>query len=422
MKIISRILSNGLTVVLSPMKGTQTLSGIFMLKAGTKYQADVSELAHFLEHMAFKGTKTRPRAIDITEPIEEVGGEINAFTSEDVIGYYIKTPSLYADILIDTLSDIILHPLLREEDIETERGPILSEFKNNKISPLDNLMHLVLPKLLFGENHPAAIRREKDIKSINREQLLSYYRDLFVAPNSIVCLAGKIPNPEYMFEKIESSFSELSSDRPKRKLALIQPQEDVRIKIVNRNIGHTLLALGIKCQSAKDPEKYALILLDDILGGRSSARLFQGIREKRGLSYSINSFLDLQNDIGFIIITADLDSKHCQEGLSLILNSCQKEVNEDELEKAKRSVLGKMAMRFENSMAVAREIALSWAIEEKIIDIDEEKNKINKVTHKEVEEIVKTIMKKENICIALSGPHKGEEENIRNIVTSSLPN
>ncbi len=415
MNILSKMLENGLTVFLAPMIGTETITGVFVVKAGTKYQAGISEIAHLLEHMAFKGTQYRS-PIDISRAIEGVGGQFNAFTSEEVIFYYIKTPASYTELVCDILADIILNPLLDLIAMEKEKNVLIDELNTTKSDPMANLAGLILRPILF----PYSRREEKDIKKITRDHLIEYRHDLFTGPNSAVVFAGKIPDPEWLFSKIGESFKGLPARTPKRQKATIQPEPGpVFVKIIYKGIQQTQLAMGIKCSPATNV-KYPLMILNHILGVGESSRLFQELRVKRGFCYDIHSYLDLQSDIGFIIITGAFTQKW-QEALEIIKEQfiflCH-DIDKEELESVKEGVLGRIIMNMENSLFVAENIALDWAIEGKVKTFEEEKEHINKVTINDIKIAAQETFKPENIYIALMGPKIKQEKEILKLFSS----
>src|SRR3989338_8738668 len=418
MEILSRVLDNGLTVFLVPMAGTKTLTGMFIVRAGTKYQNENEvEIAHFLEHMAFKGTPRRPRTIDITSALEGIGGNCNAFTGTDFIAYYIKVPARHSKLLMNVLSDIILNPLFAPEEIEREKGPVKEELLMAKASPSGNLNYLVMPEMLFGNHTLAGLRTEEDIDKINRGTLLCYFSDPFCGPNAAVAIAGNISNPETFFTRLGQVFHGLPYRVPKRQtVPFVETQIAPRIKIVNQDIPQTLLALCIKCPSIQSPLRGAINLLNVVLGSGMSSRLFTKVRERRGLAYAIRSELDLMVAIGTFSVFAGLNQQRWQEGLRIILEQLRllrdKGISKKELTRAQNMIFGRLAMASENSEFLAESVAESWALLGEAECLEKKINRIKTVTIDDVRQAAKEILRADRMCIAVAGPHEGEKETI----------
>lgn len=424
MKIVSRVLPNGLKVFLAPMRGVKSLTGLFVVKAGWRYETEkeLNGLSHFLEHMAFKGTKKRPTARDISTEIESRGAGTNACTGEESILYYIKSASRFKEMVYDVLSDIVSNPLLDQTEIDREAGTIIEEIRFYESTPMRYVGEL-WPKLLYGDQ-PAGcngLGTEETVRSFKREQFVDYMEQLYTAPNSAVILAGRLENEEKEVAAMEQYFHNLSLQPPERiKLPVIEFQTEPGLLLLPKAIEQTWVYLGVRGYSAQNKERYALKLLGIILGGGMSSRMFLEIRERRGLAYAVSSGCDFQSDIGSFYIYAGLNSKKIREAIKVILDEYQKiaseKVLEEELQKAKDFLRGRTELALEDSNSVAHWIANDFVLRGKVSDPPRELKKYEAVTPEDIQRVAMDIFKNEKLNLAIIGPHAKDEEQIRKLL------
>jgi len=210
-------LKNGLRILTVPMKNTKTLTVLVLVAAGSRYEREnTNGLSHFLEHMFFKGSRKRPSTLELAGALDRVGGAYNAFTGKEHTGFWAKTTAEHGELALDWLSDLVLHPLFREEDIEKEKGVIIEEIKMHRDTPLSYVADL-WEEVLYG-NQPAGwliIGKEKNINRFKKEDVYSYFKSQYSPKNTVVCLAGKIDDK--IFEKAKNYFEEFEKSEPGKK-------------------------------------------------------------------------------------------------------------------------------------------------------------------------------------------------------------
>lgn len=424
MKIISRRLSNGLTVALMPLEGATTITGVFVVRAGWRYETSgIAGVAHFLEHMAFKGTTRRPTPFHIASELDGMGAVYNAFTNEEAILFYIKAPSRHSAKVCDILSDIVCHPLLLPEEIERERGPIHQEYAMHYVEPVLRLCSIELPNLMFGD-HPAGwfgIGNDEEIDRVNQDMLRAYLKDLFVGLNGAVTFAGKITDYSALMKKVSSFFGALPfSGERKVKLPYVETQTEPQVRIIGPEMKQTLVAIGIKCPSYSYEYRNALHVLHVILGGGGfSSRLFREIRERRGLAYEIHTSLDLQQDLGIFEVFAGFSFDRWMEGVKVIMEQMRlirdALVINEELARAKEMIRSQSEMSLEQSDHLARDIGAHWAFTGRIEDPMKMVRDIQRVTPQDVQHAAREVLRNDRLSLVVLGAKQDEKGTIRDI-------
>ncbi|MEK7133228.1 MAG: pitrilysin family protein, partial [Patescibacteria group bacterium] len=284
MKFYKKILPSGLKIITVPMEATEAATLLVLVGAGSKYEhKKINGISHFLEHLFFKGTTRRPEVGQIHRALDQLGAEHNAFTGKEFTGYWVKAAAKHFDAALDIVSDILLDPLFKPEEIEKERGVIIQEISMYEDMPQRKIIE-VFEDLLYG-NQPAGwdIAGTKEIVAkISREEIMAYRNRQYAASNTLVVAAGKI-NPEKAEEKIISFFSGFQHGRVESKKVVKEKQNKPAVRFFYKETDQTHLILGLRSYDMYDPKRYALGLLGIILGGNASSRLFMEIREKLGL-------------------------------------------------------------------------------------------------------------------------------------------
>src|SRR5579872_4068298 len=319
MEYQKEVLSNGLRVLIIPMPSFESATVMVMVGAGSRYETKENNgISHFLEHMAFKGTKKRPTAMDIAGLIDGIGGEFNAFTSKETTGYYIKASAANIELSLDLLSDMLQNSKLDEAEINKEKGVILEEINLYEDTPMRNIGD-IYERLLYG-NTPLGwdIVGEKDvIKKITRNDFTVYMNSLYSPSNMTVVVAGGVTN-QSVLPLIQKYFASMPSFLPLeyQKQSVNQSQNAVYLKKKETEQSH--LALGMHTVPLEHPQRYPLAVLSAILGGGMSSRLFLEVREKRGLAYYVRSHSDHYQDVGSFVTTAGVDSSRIDDAIKVI--------------------------------------------------------------------------------------------------------
>jgi len=411
MKYKKTTLSNGLRILTVPMKNTQTATVIAMVGVGSRYETGrEAGLSHFIEHMMFKGTEKRPTTLDISETLDSIGGEFNAFTSSDKTAYYAKVDAKHIDVALDVISDIFLNSKVEEKEIEKEKGTIIQEINMIEDTPMVDI-EIVLGNLLYKKNslgrHIAGFK--KTVAAFKRKNFKDYVDRFYVANDTVVCIAGKFNEKKVLGLAKNHFFGMKKGIKPKyERVSENQKKPEFNLKFKNTDQTHFLLASRAYDYNHKD--RFALGLLATILGGNMSSRLFTEVREKRGLAYHVRTLVDSFEDCGYIATQAGVNHDKLELTIETILNEYKKiateKVSKKELQNAKDYVKGKSVMGFESSDEVAMFFIDQEVMKKKVMTISEIFKEIDKVTENDILRVAKDIFQNKKLNLAVIGPHK----------------
>jgi len=402
-------LENGLRVITIPMENANSVTVLILVGTGSKYESkDINGISHFLEHMFFKGTQKRPTTLDISETLDSVGGEYNAFTSKEVTGYWAKVDKKHSDVAIDWITDIFLNSKFDAEEIEREKGVIIEEVNMYLDTPTAYISDL-WEKLLYGDQ-PAGwmvIGEKANILSFNREKIVDYFNSHYSLDNIIVCVAGAV-NSKEIENKIQNYFKDKKSENFKTKLKVIESQKEPQIFLYTKKTDQTHFCLGVRAYDLSHPKRYALALLSIILGGNMSSRLFIKVRERSGLAYSIHTSADSFTDTGYLVTQAGIDSKNLEKTIKLILEEYKdlrdKKITEKELQKAKDYIKGIMSLSLDASDYQTSFYAMQELLENKILSPEEKFAKIDEISVDDIKKVAEDIFVSEKLNLAVIGP------------------
>jgi len=405
---------SGLRLISVPMEGTRTATVLVLVGTGSKYETkEINGISHFLEHMMFKGTAKRPGKMDIARELDAIGAEYNAFTGKEYTGYYAKASIDKLDTVMDVVFDIFLNSKLAQEDIDTERRVIVEELNMYRDMPQRYVGDL-FDKLLYGDQ-PAGwdIGGEKEtVMSLKREQFVNYFNSHYVAKNTIIAVAGNV-DPEVVRKKASEYFSTIRDGNLVTKLPVIEKQSEPALLVHYKKTDQTHFHLGFRSCNMYDKRKYALGVLGTVLGGGMSSRLFEEVRDKRGLAYYVSADNDTATDTGYFMVKAGVNNEKVYEAIKVVLDEIRKikdkGITEEELQRAKDNISGSMALGLEHSDAVANAYASPILFENKVLTPEEELSKIKKVTLQEVHQVAKDIFDDNKLNLAVIGPFKEEE-------------
>lgn len=390
-------LQNGLKVVYENINTIKTISVGVWIGSGSFYENNKNNgISHFIEHILFKGTENRT-AKEIATEIEAIGGQINAFTAKEYTCYYVRVLDSFLEKALDILSDLILHPILKEEDIEKEKSVIKEEINMGKEDPEEILFNELNNLIWKGSSLSYPIAGTlKTVESINKTLILDHMKKYYIPNNTVIAVAGNF-DEDNLINLINKYFInwEYSNLCNNNKNILFNKG----IKIKNKKIDQTQLCLAFEGIGQSNLDVYKLILVSNILGGGMSSRLFQKIREELGLVYSINSFLSTYKNTGAFLIYAGMNPKNLQKVYELIINELENlirlGVTEDELLIAKQQVKGAIIFGLENTSSRMSNIGKNQLLLDKIFDIDEVINIIDNISINDVFQIIKNVFTKE---------------------------
>ncbi|WP_313756519.1 pitrilysin family protein [Tissierella sp.] len=416
-------LDNGIRVVMEKIPYVNSVSiGIIVDNGSVKEDKHNNGVSHFIEHMLFKGTGKRT-AKDIAEAIDNIGGQLNAFTGKESTCYYAKVLYNHIDIAIDVLADMLTNSNFLESDIEKEKTVIIEEINMYLDSPEDMVSEL-LNDIMFEDTplgHPI-LGIEESIKNLNRDELINYFFNNYRPENIVISLAGNIDTKE-VFKMLNHYFGNFNnSNKNDDKINNIYSFTN-KLKGINKNTEQLNFCIGMEGLPIVSQNIEALLVLNNIFGGSMSSRLFQKIREDLGLAYAIESYPSSYKDIGILSIYTGLHPSQLLKTIKHIgkeIDDIRKKlISKDELDKSKEQLKGSYVLGMEGTFSRMYEIGKSLSLFNRVQSPDEILNKIDKVNLSDIEEIIKIVFNKKAINIAYVGDIKNQdmtEQKIKNIL------
>lgn len=390
------------------MPGTNVVTTLILVGAGSRYETpEIRGISHFLEHMFFKGAKkyTTPKAV--AEAVDCFGGEFNAFTGKEYAGYYVKSNKKNTEKALDVLSDMLLHSRFDPVEIDKERGVILEEMAMYLDAPMYQISW-DFERLVFGDQPLGwdQIGTKELIKGVTQAQFQAYQKELYTPDNMVITLAGAVD--ESTLELVESYFT-LGGTRQSRPYRAYDPSVATeRIQIRQKKTEQYHIALGVQAVSEEDPRYATSIVLGVILGGNMSSRMFQNVREDKGLCYSIRTVVDEYTDTGLLVTRAGVKLSDVLGAIEAIRyeydHLAAEGVEEAELEKAKNYLLGKIDLRTEDTENVAHWFGKNPLLHGKTISYAERQAAIAAVSTADVQALAQEIFRSEHYRLAGIGP------------------
>jgi predicted Zn-dependent peptidase len=422
----NKTLDNGLRVITIPMKNANSVTVLILVGTGSKYETkDINGISHFLEHMFFKGTEKRPTTLAISETLDSVGGEYNAFTSKEVTGYWAKVDKKHSDTALDWIFDIFLNSKFDETEMNREKTVIIEEVNMYLDTPTAYIGDL-WETLLYGDQ-PAGWRvigEKENILSFNREKVVDYFKSHYSPSNTIVCVAGAITSKE-IEKKIGAYFINVKKVAEPEKLLAKEDQSNPEVLIHNKKTDQTHFCLGVRAYDLFDERKSALSLLAVILGGNMSSRLFIKVRERNGLAYSIHTSTDNSTDTGYLVTQAGIDHKNLEKSVQLILEEYRdlrdNKITEKELQKAKDYIRGTTSLSLDSSDSQASFYGVQELLEKNILTPEEKLQRMDKVTIEDIKKVAEDIFVQEKLNLAVIGPYEEvEKEKLKQLLIKGL--
>lgn len=404
-------LKSGLQVVTVPNPLVESATVLVLVGAGSRYENKKNNgISHFLEHMAFKGTKNRPNALEIATIMDGIGAESNAFTGKELTGYYIKSAATHTDTSLELLSDMLANLLLDPKEIEKEKGVILEEINLYEDTPSRKIGD-VFEELMYGDVPMGwdIAGTKENIKATTREDFVSYMSSLYSADNMIVIVAGKI-DPKEINKKVEDYFGSLKTFVTKGYENVPQIRQTASKALLRKKeTEQAHFALGVPTVGLMDREdRYSLTVLASILGGGMSSRLFHEVREQRGLAYYVRAMSEQYVDVGYLSTMAGVDKARIDEAVKVVIDEYQKitkkgSVQEKEIEKAKEYVIGHFVLDLEDTRSVASHYGTSLLLEKEIELPKETIEQIRSVSIDDVERVAQKYLEPQRMNLAVIG-------------------
>ena len=400
------ILPNGLVVLTERMQHLRSVSMGIWIKAGSRDEhAEVNGISHFIEHMVFKGTRSRT-AQGIAREVDAMGGNLDAFTGKEMVCFNVKVLDEHVPGALDVLCDLVRNPLFAADEMQRERGVILEEIKMDADNP-DTLVHETFVQNLW-RNHPLGrpiLGTKETVSRFDRDLVLDYYGGRFLGGNMLFTAAGNLEH-EVMLEHITTRLGSMPAGRSDGILERPASQAKIILR-KKKSLEQVQLCLGVPGPQTNDERRYTAFLLNTILGGGMSSRLFQTVREERGLAYSIYSELSPFRDTGSLCVYAGTSAQNAEQVIRLTVEEFARlkdaPVAPEELQRAKDQVKGNILMSLESSGARMTNLARQEMYFSRFIGVAEALERIAAVTVEDMRSLAQTLFAPEAIAVVLLG-------------------
>jgi predicted Zn-dependent peptidase len=407
-------LPSGLRVVTAPMPHTRSVAVSVYVGAGSRYETpEQAGLAHYLEHLCFKGTERRPTPQEISQLIDGVGGMINAATDRELTVYYCKVPQPYFELALDVLADLVRRPILAPEEMEKERSVVLEELAMIADSPAQQadvlLDETIWPEQPLGRDVAGS---EATVRGLTRDMAFDYLRRQYVPNNTVVSIAGAVEH-EQVAEQIESVLGNWRRGVPGGWFPAVNGQHEPRVAVKYKKSEQAHVALGLHGLPLQHADRYAQTLLSVLLGEEMSSRLALELREKRALAYDVHSYCSYFHDAGAFIMYAGVDPAKTVEALKALLHELARlrdePIPEEELARAKALAKGRMLLRMEDTRAVSDWLGGQELLTGRIRSVDETSTLIDAVTPADLRRIAQRLIVPDQLNLAVVGPFRSAE-------------
>jgi predicted Zn-dependent peptidase len=408
-------LSNGLRVLTAPLEHAQSVACYIMLAAGSRYEhASNRGIAHFAEHMFFKGTERRPTARDLSMEVDKIGGEFNAFTSKEYTGYYIRCAAEKRDTALDVLVDMLRNSKFDSEELEREKGVIIEEMNMYFDTPRD-YVGSVYEELVFGSNPLGweTLGTRETVSSATRETFIDYVDEWYTPDRIVVGVAGKVGDDLLpTLEKLLGDKSGNGSNRPAP--AQVERTPEPSVRILRKDSDQANVCVGVPSYPLGHPDRYALQLLGTVLGTGMSSRLFLEVRERRGLAYYVFASNSSYTDAGTLYAQGGVDLKRADEAVQVIADEFRKladeQVGEEELEKARSLAKGRFVLQTESPNGLILFGLRREVLEGAAIEPDELLAGLDAVSAEDVQRVAQDVIGGSGLRLALIGPFDEPEK------------
>ena len=400
------VLPSGLIVLTERMEHVRSVAMGVWMRAGSRHEVpELNGISHFVEHMVFKGTKSRS-AQRIAREVDAIGGNLDAFTGKETVCFNVKVLDEHVPTALDVLSDLVLNPVFATEDIARERGVILEEIKMDEDNP-DTLVHEIFTQS-FWKDHPLGkpiLGTRETVRSFEQNTLVRFFEQRFLAGNMVFSAAGNLEHDSFV-ELVAKHFSALAPGAiPTDTVA---PTVTSRINLRNKkSLEQVQLCLGVPAPPVADESRYTTLVLNTLLGGGMSSRLFQTVREERGLVYAIYSDLNPYRDTGSLCVYAGTSSDRALQVIDLIMEEFRRLKTEplaaEELRRAKDQLKGNLLLSLESSMSRMSNLARQQMYFERFFGLEEFLAKVEEVNEEQVMAMATQLFQPEKVAVTLLG-------------------
>ena len=408
------VLPNGLRVLTASMPQAQSVTCFVMLAAGSRYETwDTNGIAHFAEHMFFKGTERRPTAQDIAGEIDAIGGEFNAFTSKEYTGYFVRCSAATRDVALDVLVDMLRHSKFDPEEIEREKGVIIEEMNMYLDTPRD-LIDEIYEEHLYGDQPLGwrVIGRKEAVQAATHDTFVDYLNHWYTPERMVVGIGGKIDGE--LMPRIEELLGDLQGNGSVAPApAQLEKRDKPSVRVHTKESDQAHICIGVPSYPLEHPDRYPLHLLATVLGGGMSSRLFTEVRERRGLAYYVFGVNHSYTDAGSLYSQAGVDLERIDEAVTTIAGELKRIADEpvpsDELEKGRNYAKGRFVLQTESpqgmiSFGLRREV-----LENRVAEPEELLAGLDAVTAEDVQRVAQDVIAANGLTLAVIGPFDDSE-------------
>jgi predicted Zn-dependent peptidase len=402
------VLKGGAKLLTASLPDRASIALVLMLGVGSRFEEDrIGGISHFIEHLFFKGTRRRPSAKEIAEAIEGVGGVINASTDKEVTVYWTRVPADQAELAADVLFDIVSNSQFAPDDVERERMVILEELKMYLDQPQD-YVHSLFERIMWPD-HPLGrdiIGTVESVSSTSREDLLAYLEGHYRLSNLVMAVSGAV-QPDQAVQLIEPKLTLPEASNGSLYVPAPGPLSKPVVLLNRKDTEQAHICLGTRALSYLDPDRYALDLLNTVLGEGMSSRLFLEIREKRGLAYDVHSFSSKHSDAGYFAVYMGVDPKKAEEAVNAVIAELR-QVSEDlvpevELTKAKEFTKGRLRLGLEGTNSLATWLCQQELLTGRVKTVDEVIDLYEAVSREDLRRVAQRVLT-QPIQLAVIGP------------------
>lgn len=409
------VFQNGLKVVTKKLANTQSVTVLILTGAGSRYETKkLNGISHFLEHMFFKGAKKYKTAKEVSEAIDGVGGDFNAFTGKEYVGYYVKVAAHHIDTAMDVLSDMLLHSKFDSHEIDKERGVIMEEYNMYQDTPMYQV-GWDFERLMYGDQPMGwdQVGTKELIQNVTRDDFVNYKHALYTPDNIVISIAGNVAHKN-VCAQIEKYFQFPQGKKSLQHAALLPNFSTEQVFLQHKKTEQAHVIVGFPAYQEDHRDHYAEKVLAVILGGNMSSRMFLAVREAKGLAYYVQTSTDDYTDTGIISTRAGVDVKRIKLAIEAIIEEYRKirgeHIPKSELTKAKEYLKGKLVLRLEDSEEYAHLIGKDELLHGELEGPEEIMKHIDEVTVGDIVRVSADLFREDRLRLAVIGPYEKKEE------------
>lgn len=416
-------LPGGLRVLVEELPHTHSISiGAFVGVGSGHEPRPISGISHFIEHMLFKGSERRPTPKLISDAIEGVGGILDAYTNFESTVYYAKVADIHFDRAVEVLADMLLHPRFDTRDVEKERRVITEELRQTEDTPSE-LIHMLLDTAMWGDQPLGRdiAGDEESVAGITRDLIVAHWRSYYTLANTVISIAGNV-EAQRAAAAVQAALADMPPGAPAMPLPSLPPCPGPALLLRSEDCEQGNFCLGFPGMALADPDRRAMQVFDTVLGGGMSSRLFQEIREERGLAYSVGSYSREHHDTGKWVVYGSVEPDKLHECVATVMAELRAAlsagITEDELRRIKEQVKGGILLSLEDTWSVASRNGSHQLRYGRVIPVEQVVAEVEAITRADVQRVAQRVLREQALHLAVIGPY-ADAEDLRALLTLS---